>query len=142
MPPYVVDASIVIEYLVTGVCTPNAAALFQQTTNEEQLITPEFCLLECTNVLWKHVRFQGMPVIQAEILLRDLRKLPLKRVPVKALLLAALHIGLSYQLAIYDSAYIALARYTNIPLITLDERQGHAAKAEGVKLKPITDFML
>jgi predicted nucleic acid-binding protein len=91
-------------------------------------------------VLWKHVRFQGLPVIQAETLLKDLRKRPLKRVPVKAILPAALRIGLMHQLAIYDSAYIALASRANIPLITLDERQGQAVTAEGVILKPITDF--
>lgn len=71
MTAYVVDASVVTEYLVMGHYTPNAVAFFQQMTGVEQLIVPEFCLLECTNVLWKHVRFQGMPVIQAESLLKD-----------------------------------------------------------------------
>jgi predicted nucleic acid-binding protein len=140
MTAYVVDASVVTEYLVMGHYTPNAVAFFQQMTGVEQLIVPEFCLLECANVLWKHVRFQGMPVIQAESLLKDLRKLPLKRVPVKAVLPAALRIGLVHQLAVYDSAYIALASRANVPLITLDERQRQAVTAEGEVLKPITDF--
>lgn len=140
MPSYVVDASVVIEYLVTGNYTSNAIALFQQMTIEQRLIVPEFCLLECTNVLWKHVRFQDMLVSQAETLLKDLRKLPLKRVAVKALLPAALRIGLLHQLAIYDSVYIALANHVNIPLITIDERQAHAVHAEGVRLKPVTEF--
>lgn len=69
MAAYVVDASVVTEYLVLGHYTPNAVAFFQQVTDVDQLIVPEFCLLECTNVLWKHVRFQGMPVVQAESLL-------------------------------------------------------------------------
>jgi predicted nucleic acid-binding protein len=142
MPTYVVDASVVIEYLVTGDYTSNATALFQQMTDEERLIVPEFCLVECTNVLWKHVRFQGMPVVQAETLLQDLRKLPLERVSVKALLPAALRIGLLHQLAIYDSVYIALASHANIPLITIDERQSYAVNAEGIRLKPIKDFTL
>lgn len=65
MTAYVVDASVVTEYLVMGHYTPNAVAFFQQMTGVDQLIVPEFCLLECTNVLWKHVRFQGMPANEA-----------------------------------------------------------------------------
>lgn len=101
---------------------------------------PEFCLLECTNVLWKQVRFQGMPVVQAQALVGHLRKLPLTRVPVKAILNTALSIGLAYQLAIYDSAYVALARRSRAPLITLDQPQTRAATSAGITLKPLADF--
>lgn len=141
MAIYIVDASVVIEYLVTGSYTPNARALFSQVTPADRLIVPEFCLLECTNVLWKQVRFQGMPFFQAHALLKHLRKLPLTRVPVKAALDTALKIGVTHQLAVYDSTYIALASRSRYPLITLDQPQSRAARAEGVALKPITDFV-
>jgi predicted nucleic acid-binding protein len=137
---YIVDASAVVEYLITGSYTANTRVLFSQVTPEDRLIVPEFCLLECTNVLWKHVRFQGMLESQAEKLLSHLRKLPLKRVPVKAVLASALDIGLAHQLAIYDSAYIALARRSNHPLITVDQAQQKASVSSGIALKPITDF--
>jgi predicted nucleic acid-binding protein len=88
------------------------------------------------------VRFQGMALSQAEALLKDLRKLPLLRVPAKAALHTALRIGLTYQLAIYDSAYVALAKRSQFPLITLDQPQQRAAVAEGVTLKVLTDFAL
>ena len=140
MARYVLDASVVIEYLVSGTYTTNARALFVQLSASDRLVVPEFCLLECTNVLWKQVRFQGMPSSQAETLLRALRKLPLVRVPAKAILNAALHIGLTHQLAIYDSTYIALAKRLNYPLVTIDQPQQRAAVAEGVILKAITDF--
>jgi hypothetical protein len=51
--------------------------LFSQLTEADNLIVPEFCLLECTNVLWKQVRFQGMAQSQAESLVSDLGALPL-----------------------------------------------------------------
>jgi predicted nucleic acid-binding protein len=140
MTTYVVDASVVIERLIRGTYTPNAQALFRQLTPNDTLIVPEFCLLECTNVLWKQVRFQGMSQVQAETLLRDLRALPLKRIPAKAALSMALHVGLKHQLAIYDSAYIALAIRSRYALITIDQPQTRAAAAEGVMVKPITDF--
>ncbi len=140
MATHIIDASIVIEYLITGQYTPNARALFDQVAPDDRLIVPEFCLLECTNVLWKQVRFQGMAADKAHTLLRHLRKLPLVRVPVKAALDSALKIGLTHQLAVYDAAYIALASRAGQPFITLDQRQRQAAAAEGVSLIPITNF--
>ncbi len=142
MTTYVVDASAVIEYLVSGSYTVNADALFNRLSPVDTIVAPEFCLLECTNVIWKHVRFQGMSRQQADKTLRDLRALPLKRVPTKSVLHYALEIGLKYQLAVYDSAYVALAKRSNYPLITVDQPQTRAATAEGVTLKPITDFKL
>jgi len=37
-------------------------------------------------------------------------------------------------LAVYDSAYIALALHYAYPLVTLDQRQSQTAVAEGVSL--------
>lgn len=136
---YVIDASAVTEALIAGQFTENARALFR-SLSQNTLIIPEFCLVECTNVIWKQVRFSGMPVEQANGLLRDLNGLPLKRVPVKRLLIHALRIGIVHRLAIYDALYIALAKRLNRPLITLDEAQLRAALAEGVVGKHISDF--
>ena len=140
MAVYIIDASVVIEYLVTGPFTPNARALFTQATSNDRFIVPEFCLLECTNVLWKQVRFNGMPVDLAQALLKHLKKLPLIRVPAKAALSTALTIGLTHQLAIYDSTYIALASRSNYPLISIDQPQIRAAAAESIALIPVTNF--
>ncbi|MFN8373040.1 MAG: type II toxin-antitoxin system VapC family toxin [Anaerolineae bacterium] len=140
MSTYLVDASVVVERIIRGQFTPNAQVLFSQLASGDVLVVPEFCLLECTNVIWKQVRFQGMSQQQAERTLRDLRALPLKRVPTKSVLNSALQIGLRHQLAIYDAVYVALAKRSNYPLITVDQPQTRAATAEGLTLKPITDF--
>lgn len=140
MATYVIDASVVIERLIQGPYTLHARALFRRAFAGDQFIVPEFCLLECTNVLWKHVRFQGMLPDHARLLLRDLRALPLRRIPIKAALNEAFDIGLSYQLAIYDSAYVALAKRSGCSLVTVDQPQIRAAAAEGIVLMPITDF--
>ncbi|MBI5669557.1 MAG: type II toxin-antitoxin system VapC family toxin [Chloroflexi bacterium] len=140
MATYIVDASVVVETLVEGPHSSNARLLFHKLLRGDVIVVPEFCLVECTNVLWKQVRFQNMPKPQAERLLSDLRALPLKRVPVKKLLPVALDIGLRHHLAVYDSIYIALALRSGYPLISLDHPQVAAAEAEGVVLKPLTDF--
>jgi len=43
-------------------------------------------------------------------------------------------------LAIYNSLYIALALRSKQVFVTLDVKQRTAAAAEGVTVKPITDF--
>jgi predicted nucleic acid-binding protein len=140
MAVYVVDASVVMNYLIADAYTPNARAFFNSVTSQVRLVIPEFCLMECTNVLWKQVRFFGMSQTDAEELLRDLYRLPLRRSPVKRLLRAALVIGLKHKLAIYDSVYIALALQSNAPLLSVDQPQISAGTAEGISLIPITNF--
>ncbi len=138
MAHYIVDASVVIEYLIQGTYTPNATAFFNQMSTVDHLTVPEFCLLECTNVIWKQVRFHGMPRTEAENLLKALRLLKLRRAPMKQLLDHTLEIALNNQLAVYDSSYIAL----QLSAISIDQSQSRAAIVEGVALKPVTDFTL
>jgi hypothetical protein len=72
MAVYVVDATIVMHYLIADSYTANARTFFRGVTKQDRLIVPEFCLMECTNVIWKQVRFHGMSPNDAELLLRDL----------------------------------------------------------------------
>ncbi len=43
---------------------------------DDILHIPEFCLLECTNVLWKEVRFQRLPQANAQQIVQELLRLP------------------------------------------------------------------
>jgi predicted nucleic acid-binding protein len=138
---YVVDTSVVMQYLLTETYTSHAIVLMQQLQQGAQLCIPEFCLLECANVLWKQVRFQGMSQTEAERLLVELLALPLDIMSVGNLLPRALQIGLSQQLAVYDSFCIALAESLSCPLITVDQRQAQVATTSNVVIKPITDFV-
>ena len=138
---YVVDTSVVMQYLLVETYTSQAIVLVQRLRQGLQLCVPEFCLLECANVFWKQVRFQGMLQTDAEQLLVELLALPFQIMPVGNLLPRALQIGLSYNLAIYDSFYIALAESLNCPLITVDQKQAKAAIACNVVIKPISDFV-
>lgn len=140
MSRYIVDTSIIVQALTVDKHTAHVKALFRGLTSADELIIPEFCLLECTNVLWKHVRFQGLSLSDAELLVEDLVDLPLTVQDVTELFKSGLQIGVKHQLAIYDSIYVAMAKHFNIPLITDDIKQGQVAVAEGVTLKAITDF--
>jgi predicted nucleic acid-binding protein len=126
-----------LSILITRPFTPNAASFFDQIIDTDQLTVPEFCLLECANVIWKQVRFQAMPRSDAVNLLRLLRAIKLRRAPMKQLLNRSLEIALDNNLAVYDSGYLALALYYGYPLVTLDQPQRRAATAEDALLHPI-----
>jgi predicted nucleic acid-binding protein len=137
---YVVDASAIAQYFVQDSFTVYAEALFQEVESFELLYIPEFCRLECINVIWKYARFRTISAEQAEELTQNVLKIPFSTISVEPLYLRALQVGLKHQLAIYDSIYIALAENLNFPLITLDERQSKAAIAENVIVKRLTEF--
>jgi predicted nucleic acid-binding protein len=137
---YVVDTSVAIQYCITQNYTPEARVLVARMYSGDRLHIPEFCLIECVNVLWKNVRLRGLPQTDADQMIFELLALPFQIMPVSTLLPRALQIGLNHQLAVYDSLYIALALSLNCPLITVDTRQESAATASGVIIKPITDF--
>jgi predicted nucleic acid-binding protein len=138
---YIIDVSALIQAYVREPQTDNVLALLDGLPEDIGLHVPEFCLIECTNILWKHVRFQGMPVKAAQQALKDLGDLPLTIHPVSDYLSDSLTIGLDHELAIYDSLYIALAMGLQFPLITADSKQEQAARKAGVAIKAIMDFV-
>ena len=139
---FVIDPSVLIQGYVRESNSARVTTILRGLTTFEPdiLYAPEFCLVECTNILWKHVRFHGMPVDTAQKAVEALSSLPLSLQSAIPILPRALSIGLNHRLPIYDSLYIALAESLLCPLITIDERQATAARANNVLIKPITDF--
>jgi predicted nucleic acid-binding protein len=139
---YVLDANVLIQAYVLEEYTRRVQTLLQALveTDTDEFNIPEFCLLECTNVLWKHVRLHGMPVETAQRSITEMRFLPLMVHKATDLLPRAFDIGLLPNLAIYDAIYIALAEQLRCPLITADVKQANVAASIGVTIKPITDF--
>lgn len=141
---FVIDPSVLIQAYIQDSQTLNALALLKGLTTDPVAVTlhtPEFCLLECTNILWKQVGFNGAAITSVNRALARLQQTPLVVHPARTLLSQALSIGLEHELAVYDAIYIALAQSFTLPLITVDARQTAAAQKVGVLLKPITEFL-
>lgn len=134
---FVVDTSILIQAYVKEEHSEDVLALLLQLEGPDTLTlhAPEFCLLECTNVIWKHVRLHGMPVEQAREAIRHLVQLPLTIQPSIEHLPAALDIGLERGLAIYDSLHLALAGALSAPLLTADARQAQVAQEQDIRVQ-------
>lgn len=139
---YVIDTSALIQGFIQDSYSLRLATLMHRITvaNTVRLHVPEFCLVECANVIWKRVRFHNETPENARRILADLRAFPLAAHASVGLLPRALNIGIEDQLAIYDCVHISLAEILNLPLITVDEKQSTVAASIGITIKPITDF--
>jgi len=139
---YIVDASVLIQGFIRDTDTARAQTLLKSLFDPEPAILhiPEFCLLECTNILWKQVQFHSIPLVGMQKAVNRLLSTPLTVQPVIGLLPRALTIGVQENLAIYDSLYLALGESLKHPLITVDVRQAAAANKVGIALKALTDF--
>ena len=139
---YVVDTSVLIQGFIDDADSARVDTLLLLTSHPDPIFLhiPEFCVVECANVLWKQVRFHGTTAAEADMLLLDLITLPLTVHTAGEILPRALNIALAHQLVVYDAVHIALAEKLGYPLITVDSKQATTAAAVGVTLKPITDF--
>ncbi len=134
MAGFVVDASVLVEYLITGPQAEVSRNFLQRLTEGDFVTVTDFCLTECTNAIWKQHRFHGMPEDLAFRLFDILHEMDLRIVPAEPYLRESLAIGMRNRLAIYDACYIALAADFGYPLVSLDRAQLRAAGAEGLSL--------
>lgn len=120
----VVDASVGVKLFLAEPLSAQADALFDQLTAEPpaHLLVPDLFYIECTNILWKHVRHFAYAAEQARRDVADLAALALAVVPTAELMGAALEIALAHDLTAYDACYVALAARRRIPLLTADQR--------------------
>ena len=140
---FVVDASVLVQAFIRDQDTARVRTLLKgvfDADNPTVIHVPEFCLLECANILWKRAQFHSTPLDAVQRALNALLAIPLTVQPVITLLPRALAIGVNHHLTVYDALYVALAEALRCPLITVDQRQAGVATAAGVPLKPVTDF--
>jgi predicted nucleic acid-binding protein len=138
MNSYVVDASVIASVFVTDSYTAHAKSLVHRI-GVLRLFAPETLHAEIANTLWKHVRFNGLPIAHALGAIADLRGLGIPVVDTQWFYERAMLLGATHQLSIYDCIHIALAERLRCPLISLDAKQTLVAAAAGVTAA-ITNF--
>jgi predicted nucleic acid-binding protein len=112
---FVVDASVVIKWLVQEVDSTAALAL-----RGHALAAPDLLIPECANILWKKVRRAELTASEANTSARLLERVDIELVPMRRLLAAALRLAIELDHAAYDCTYLALAELRRIPFVTAD----------------------
>lgn len=121
---WVLDASVGIKLFIDGPLSDKAHNFFQTITSnpEATIFVPDLFYIECTNIIWKYVRFQGLNSDDAKEYIQDLGKLALQRVSNESLMIDALETALQHEISAYDASYVALAQRLNTSMVTADNK--------------------
>ncbi len=121
---FVVDASVAIKLYLEEPLSETARTLFARLSGEEDIHawTPDLFVVECANILWKHVRRSAVSPVEAEWFLLRILALELHTVASEETVAEALSLAMSYNISAYDASYVAVARLVDAPLVTADER--------------------
>jgi predicted nucleic acid-binding protein len=114
----VVDASVVIKWFAIEDLRPEARRLEPLI---DQLIAPDFLLIEVANIAWKKAR-QGM--LQPDEAVRIpsyLRRSGLRLLPSEPLVDAALTLAQEFDHSVYDCLYVAAMDLLGCPFLTWDK---------------------
>lgn len=121
MNTLVVDASIVVKWVVEEDSTPEALVLRQKA----RLIAPDLLVAECANILWKKVQKGELLKAEAIVAARLLQGAELELLPMRSLFEAATRMSIEIDHPAYDCVYLVLALQRKCQFVTADERLLH-----------------
>ena len=113
----IVDASAVLELLLA---TRAGAVVERHLRAADHRMAPELIDVEVLHALGRLVATTELSDADGRVAVRRLTRLPITRIPHAPLLNDAWR--LRDNLSAYDAIYVALARATNLSLLTLDRR--------------------
>ena len=120
MTGYVVDASVVVKWLVSESYSNEAAGLL---SGEATLVAPALVFAEATNALWALQRRGDIGVDDMTDAVHALKSAPIATpFSMSGLAPAAARLALDLDHPAYDCFYLALAIQTQYPLVTADAR--------------------
>lgn len=114
----VVDASVIVEFLRTGVATPDLDS--RLALEEHALWAPHLIDAEVGHALRREVRLGRMEAEAAEDALGKLNDLPLRRIEHESLIRFAWDLRENF--SFYDALYVVLALMLDETLLTFDAR--------------------
>lgn len=118
---FVLDASIALKWYYRETDSPQARLAYDRISRGSHFAVAPFLLyIEVTNAL---ITRRKVPETVAKQVLADLHNLPLETVPYSQTIAeSAIELTIKYSLTVYDAIYLALAKNTDIPLLTADNR--------------------
>jgi predicted nucleic acid-binding protein len=130
---FVVDASVAAKWMLPAkgeLLRPEAFRLLDAYgAGDVGLLVPDIFWAECGNIVWKAVRQQRLPRVDAEVAILSMTRRSIPTIPSADLLPEALPIAFTFGRSVYDSLYVALAVQAETQLITADERLANALAA-------------
>lgn len=119
MNRYVVDASVAIKWFLPEI---HSEAALRLHCSRYRLHVPVFMTLELGNVLVKKIRRGELTRAEGDVILKELKHLPLQRHADERLFPAAYQLALDTQPSVYDCLYLALAEAVDGVMLTADHK--------------------
>ena len=119
MSRYVVDASVAIKWFIPEIHSEDA---LRAQRSRYRLHVPALMTLELGNVLAKKIRRGEIARAEGDVILKELKHLPLQRHADERLFPAAYQLALDTQRSVYDCLYLALAEAVDGMMITADHK--------------------
>lgn len=119
MSTYTLDVSVAVKWYFNE---PMAEPAIKLLAGGHTLHVPDLIYAEFGNVLWKKVGHGLASPAHADRLARTFARIPFMVFSSASLMAEALAIAVEHRRTMYDSLYVALARRTDAPLVTADER--------------------
>lgn len=119
MSRYVVDASVAIKWFIPEI---HSEAALRLRRSRYRLHIPALMTLEFGNVLAKKIRRGELTRAEGDVVLKELKQLPLQRHADERLFPVAYQLALDTQRSVYDCLYLALAEAVDGIMITADRK--------------------
>jgi len=134
VPALVVDASFTVALVLPDEARPPASMV--ALLEKGGAVVPALWPIEVGNTLVMAERRRGIPAAALDRIAGKLAALPIAidERPVMETWLAVIALATSHRLAVYDAAYLELAKRLRLPLATLDRDLRKAAKALDIPL--------
>jgi predicted nucleic acid-binding protein len=116
---FIVDASVAVKWFLPEIYSNHARRLRRA---EYRLHVPAFFRLEFGNVLCKKLRRGEIDTDTSLAILRESRRLPLRRHRDEAIFPGAFSVAVQTGRSLYDSMHVALAVSLKGPVVTADRR--------------------
>jgi predicted nucleic acid-binding protein len=129
--PVVIDASVVVEYLIVSPFTPQAQALLRTGVERDvEFWAPDLLYAESVSALRKLSRLRAITPAEGEQVMEDLLRLPITTTGTRDLMPRAWAVRSA--ITPYDACYTALAEVLGAPFITADHRLTRALHGTGL----------
>ncbi|MBP2296630.1 type II toxin-antitoxin system VapC family toxin [Azospirillum rugosum] len=123
----VADASVVAKWILEESDSERAKIVGIGRT----LLAPEFLLVECANIFWKHERLGGLGAGRSVDALAIVQKAPFLWTSDADLVDDACRLSSDLKHPVYDCLYLALALRRRVPVVTADRRFAALAQKHG-----------
>ena len=134
MTPWIIDASITINWLLDDEQDRQHSIAIFQSLGERHIIVPSLWVYEVANVLLVAHRRQRLTAERLQQFLTTLSELePQLHAPEFSLASRLSKLALQHQLTVYDAAYLDLGLRTGLPIATIDKALIRAMEAVGVE---------